>query len=58
MKGIKIELLGIGIILLGLAISTNNFFGYVGGILGFGIIVAGCFNKEKQGKKHNNKDAV
>lgn len=47
MKGIKIELLGIGIILLGLAISTNNFFGYVGGILGFGIIVAGCFNKEK-----------
>ncbi|MBR5873768.1 MAG: hypothetical protein IKY90_03415 [Oscillospiraceae bacterium] len=47
MKGIKIELLGIGIILLGLAISTNNFFGYVSGILGFGIIVAGCFYKEK-----------
>lgn len=47
MKGIKIELLGIGILLLGLAISTNNFFGYVGGILGFGTIVAGCFIKEK-----------
>ena len=47
MKGIKIELLGIGIILLGLAISTNNFFGYLGGVLGFGIISAGCFFKDK-----------
>lgn len=47
MKGIKLELLGIGVILLGLAISSNNFFGYVGGILGFGLIVAGCFSKDK-----------
>ena len=47
MKGIKLELLGIGVILLGLAISSNNFFGYVGGILGFALIVAGCFSKDK-----------
>ncbi len=48
MKGIKIELLGIGIILLGLALSTNNFWGYVGGILGFGVIAVGCFLKDKK----------
>ena len=29
MKGIKIELLGIATILLGIAVTTNNFFGYV-----------------------------
>ncbi len=28
MKGLKIELLGVGIMLLGLALSTNNFWGY------------------------------
>ena len=50
MKGLKLELLGIGIILLGLAISTNNFFGYIGGVLGFGIIIAGFFYKEKEDK--------
>ena len=44
MKGIKIELLGIATILLGVALTTNNFFGYV---LGFGIAVAGCFLKDK-----------
>lgn len=48
MKGLKIELLGVGVILLGLALSTNNFFGYIGGILGFGIIAAGCFFKDKK----------
>ena len=46
-KGIKIELLGIATILLGLAVTTNNFFGYVLGVLGFGIAVAGCFLKDK-----------
>ena len=36
MKGIKIELLGIAIIPLGIAVTTNNFWGYVLGVLGFG----------------------
>ena len=47
MKGIKIELLGITTILLGIAVTTNNFFGYVLGVLGFGVTVAGCFLKDK-----------
>ena len=47
MKGIKIELLGIATILLGIAVITNNFFGYVLGVLGFGVAVAGCFLKDK-----------
>ena len=38
MKGIKIELLGISTILLGIAVTTNNFFG---------VAVAGCFLKDK-----------
>ena len=46
MKGIKIELLGIAI-LLGIAVTTNNFFGYVLGFLGFGVAIAGCFLKDK-----------
>ena len=41
MKGIKIELLGITIIPLGIAVTTNNFWGYVLGVLGFG-----CFLKD------------
>ena len=39
MKGIKIELLGIATILLGIAVTTNNFFGYVLGFLGFGVAI-------------------
>ncbi len=50
MKGLKIELLGIGVLLLGLALSTGNFWGYVGGILGFAIAAAGCFFKEEKGR--------
>lgn len=45
MKGIKIELLGIGVILLGIALATNNFWAYVLGVIGFGIISTGCFWK-------------
>ena len=41
MKEIKIELLGIAIIPLGIAVTTNNFWGYVLGVLGFG-----CFLKD------------
>ena len=49
MKGIKIELLGISTILLGIALTTDNFtgLGYILGVLGFGIAVAGCFLKDK-----------
>ena len=36
MKGIKVELLGIATILLGIAVTTNNFFGYVQ-VFGFGV---------------------
>ena len=43
MKGIKTELLGIATILLGIAVTTNNFFGYILGFLGFGVAVAGSF---------------
>ena len=46
MKGIKIELLGIVIIPLGIAVTTNNFWGYVLGVLGFDIAVVGCFLKD------------
>ena len=46
MKGIKIELLGITIIPLGIAVTTNNFWGYVLGVLGFGVAVVGCFLKD------------
>ena len=45
-QGIKIELLGIAIILLGIAVTTNNFWGYVLGVLGFGVAVVGCFLKD------------
>lgn len=48
LKGIKMELLGIGVILLGIAVSTNNIWGYIFGITGFGIISAGCFWKDKK----------
>ena len=47
MKGIKIELLGIATILLGIAVTTNNFFEYFLGVFGFGIVVSGCFLKDK-----------
>ena len=46
MKEIKIELLGIAIIPLGIAVTTNNFWGYVLGVLGFGVAGVGCFLKD------------
>lgn len=45
-KEIEIELLGIAIILLGIAVTTNNFWGYVLGVLGFGVAGVGCFLKD------------
>jgi hypothetical protein len=46
-KGIRIELLGIGVILLGIALSTNNFWAYTLGVIGFGVVAVGCFLKDK-----------
>lgn len=54
MRGIKLELLGLGVILLGMALSanvTNHFLTYACGILGFGMAACGCFfMKELEGK--------
>ena len=47
MKEIKIELLGIATILLGIVLRANSFFEYFLGVLGFGIVVSGCFLKDK-----------
>ena len=47
MKEIKIELLGIATILLGIVLRANRFFEYFLGVLGFGIVVSGCFLKDK-----------
>ena len=42
----KIMLLGISVILLGIAISTMNFFTFLGGGLGFLIVLIGFFKKD------------
>ena len=47
MKEIKIELLGIATILLGIVLRANSFYEYFLGVLGFGIVVSGCFLKDK-----------
>ncbi len=47
MKGIRIELLGLGVILLGIALSTNNFWAYTLGVVDFGIVSMGCFWRDK-----------
>ena len=47
MKEIKSELLGIATILLGITLTTNNFFVYILGALGFGFTVDCCFLKDK-----------
>ncbi len=46
-KGIKFELLGIGAILLGIAAGIGDVIAIVLGIVGFGLVSAGCFLKEK-----------
>jgi len=57
MKGIKIELLGIAIILLGIAVTTNNFWGYVLGVLGFGVAVVGWFEKLRKRNIEQKRNA-
>ena len=46
-KSMKVELLGIGVILLGIALSTNNFWAYTLGAVGFGVISIGAFLKDR-----------
>ena len=43
MNGMKIQLLGIAVILFGIAFSMQNFFGYLGGAAGLIITLIGCF---------------
>ena len=50
----KIMFLGISVILLGIAISTMNFFTFLGGGLGFLIVLIGFFKKDwPQQNEHN-----
>lgn len=52
-NGVKIELLGIGIILLGIALSTHNLFATVLGIIGFSAVASGCYWKGRGNKTGN-----
>ena len=45
MNSIKIELLGIGIILLGIALSTNHFWAYTLGVIGFALLQLDAFGR-------------
>lgn len=47
MTGLKMEIMGLGIIALGIAYSMNNFWSYTLGAIGFGAMVAGLFYKDK-----------
>jgi hypothetical protein len=46
MKGVKTQLLGIGILLCGIVFSMNNFFGIIGGIFGLAAVITGYFFKD------------
>jgi hypothetical protein len=46
-KGIRIELLGIGVILLGFALGSFNLLDWVLGVIGFLVVVVGFFLKDK-----------
>jgi hypothetical protein len=47
-KGIRIELLGIGIILLGIALGTPNYdiLAWNLGVIGFGVVAVGAVLKD------------
>jgi len=47
MKGVKVMLLGIALILLGIAIGTMNFLAWCGGGVGILVVFAGLFAKDK-----------
>ncbi len=47
MKGVKRMLLGIAVILLGMAAGTMNFLAWCGGALGILIVLTGLFTNDK-----------
>ena len=48
MAGIKLERLGLGVILAGIAMSIPNFYAYLGGAVGIAIIAGGFFWKDRR----------
>lgn len=49
MKGTKLILFGIAVILTGIAISAMNFFGFLGGGVGLILALIGLSTKEDAG---------
>ena len=47
MRGVKTMLLGIAVILPGIAAGTMNFLAWCGGGIGILIVIAGLFTKDK-----------
>jgi len=47
MRGAKVMLLGIALILLGIVIGTMNFLAWCGGGIGILVVLAGLFIKDK-----------
>ena len=43
MRGVKYQILGLGIILLGMTVPSFSHITYICGALGFGLAVIGCF---------------
>ncbi len=43
MRGVKYQILGLGIILLGMTVPSFSHISYICGALGFGLAVIGCF---------------
>ena len=43
MRGVKYQILGLGIILLGMTVPSVSHISYICGALGFGLAVIGCF---------------
>lgn len=48
MKGMKIILFGMAVMLLGIAVSTMNFFGFCGGGIGILLVLTGLFIKDEK----------
>lgn len=51
MTGMKLELLGIGIILAGIAMSIPNFGAYLGGAIGLAIVAGRFFGRTSAHKR-------
>ena len=51
MRGIKLEILGLGVLLLGMNLPSNYFLTYACGVLGFGLAVCGCFYMKDLGER-------